>query len=85
MRGSAPVQRLVRPARTNHRTGTDPPNHDLRHSYATAALSAGIPAEVVSERLGHANIALALDTYSHVLPNMQEKAAEQVAQLFLGS
>ena len=85
MRGSAPVQRLVRPARTNHRTGTDPPNHDLRHSYATAALSAGIPAEVVSERLGHANIALALDTYSHVLPNMQEKAAEQVAQLILGS
>ena len=85
MRGSAPVQRLVRPARTNHRTGTDPPNHDLRHSYATAALSAGIPAEVVSERLGHANIALTLDTYSHVLPNMQEKAAEQVAQLILGS
>jgi integrase len=85
VRGSAPVQRLVRPARTNHRTGTDPPNHDLRHSYATAALSAGIPAEVVSERLGHANIALALDTYSHVLPNMQEKAAEQVAQLILGS
>ena len=85
MRGSAPLQRLVRPARTNHRTGTDPPNHDLRHSYATAALSAGIPAEVVSERLGHANIALALDTYSHVLPNMQEKAAEQVAQLILGS
>ena len=85
MRGSAPLQRLVRPARTNHRTGTDPPNHDLRHSYATAALSAGIPAKVVSERLGHANIALALDTYSHVLPNMQEKAAEQVAQLILGS
>jgi integrase len=60
--------------------------HDLRHSYATAAgISAGIPAKVVSERLGHANIAITLDTYSHVLPNMQEKAAEQVAQLILGS
>jgi integrase len=59
--------------------------HDLRHSYATAALAAGIPAKVVSERLGHANIAITLDTYSHVLPNMQEKAAEQVAQLILGS
>jgi len=59
--------------------------HDLRHSYASPALSAGIPARVVSERLGHANIAITLDTYSHVLPNMQEKAAEQVAQLILGS
>ena len=48
-------------------------------------LSAGIPAKVVSERLGHANIAITLDTYSHVLPNMQEKAAEQGAQLILGS
>jgi integrase len=59
--------------------------HDMRHSYATAALLAGIPAKVVSERLGHANIAVTLDTYLHVLPNMQEKAAEQVAQLILGS
>jgi integrase len=59
--------------------------HDLRHSYATAALAAGIPAKIVSERLGHANISITLDTYSHVLPNMQEKAAEQVAQLILGS
>jgi integrase len=59
--------------------------HDLRHSYATAALAAGIPAKIVSERLGHASIALTLDTYSHVLPNMQEQAAEQVAQLILGT
>jgi integrase len=36
-------------------------------------------------RLGHANIAITLDTYSHVLPNMQEQAAEQAAQLILGS
>jgi integrase len=57
--------------------------HDLRHSYATAALAAGVPAKIVSERLGHANIAITLDTYSHVLPNMQEQAAEQVAQLIL--
>jgi integrase len=59
--------------------------HDLRHSYATAALGAGVPAKIVSERLGHASIAITLDTYSHVLPNMQEQAAEQVAQLILGS
>jgi integrase len=42
--------------------------HDVRHSYASAALAAGIPAKIVSERLGHANIAITMDTYSHVLP-----------------
>jgi integrase len=40
----------------------------VRHSYATAALAAGVPAKIVSERLGHANIAITMDTYSHVLP-----------------
>jgi integrase len=59
--------------------------HDLRHSYATAALSAGIPAKVVSERLGHANISITLDTYSHVLPSVQEDAAAAVAALILGT
>jgi integrase len=34
----------------------------VRHSYATAALAAGVPAKVVSERLGHANIAITMDT-----------------------
>jgi integrase len=59
--------------------------HDLRHSYATAALSAGIPAKVVSERLGHANVSITLDTYSHVLPALQEDAANAVAALILGT
>ena len=58
--------------------------HDLRHSYATAALAVGIPAKIVSERLGHASIAITLDTYSHVLPSMQVDAAEKVAGLILG-
>jgi integrase len=58
--------------------------HDLRHSYATAALAAGIPAKVVSERLGHANVSITLDTYSHVLPALQEDAASAVAALILG-
>ena len=59
--------------------------HDLRHSYATAALSAGIPAKAVSERLGHANVSITLDTYSHVLPSLQEDAASAVAALILGT
>ena len=58
--------------------------HDVRRSYATAALAAGIPAKIVSERLGHANIAITMDTYSHVLPGLDEQAAGTVAQLILG-
>ena len=58
--------------------------HDMRHSYATAALAAGVPAKVVSERLGHANIAITMDTYSHVLPGLDAQAADTVARLILG-
>ena len=58
--------------------------HDVRHSYATAALAAGIPAKVVSERLGHATIAITMDTYSHVLPGLDAEAAGTVARLILG-
>jgi hypothetical protein len=47
-------------------------------------LAAGIPAKIVSERLGHANIAITMDTYSHVLPGLDEQAAGTIAQLILG-
>ena len=56
----------------------------MRHSYATAALAAGVPAKVVSERLGHATIAITLDVYSHVIPGMDAHAANAVASLILG-
>ncbi len=56
--------------------------HDVRHSYATAALAAGIPAQIISERLGHANVQITLDTYSHVIPGLDEQAAT-VARLIL--
>jgi integrase len=52
--------------------------HDLRHTHATQLLIAGVHPKVVSERLGHASIGITLDTYSHVLPSMQEEAAERV-------
>ena len=56
----------------------------MRHSYASAALAAGIPAKIISERLGHATIQITLDTYSHVLPGLDAQAAETVARLILG-
>ena len=57
--------------------------HDVRPSYATAALAAGVPAKVVSERLGHATIAITMDTYSHELPGLDALAADTVARLIL--
>lgn len=59
--------------------------HDLRHSYATAALEAGIPLKVVSQRLGHSSISITGDIYSHVRPEIDQSAADQVAGLILGT
>ena len=50
--------------------------HDLRHTCATLLLREGVNAKVVSEMLGHASITITLNTYSHVLPDMQDSAAE---------
>jgi integrase len=58
--------------------------HDLRHTCASLMLSAGVPAKVASERLGHSSISITLDTYSHVLPGLQEDAAERVADVVFG-
>jgi integrase len=51
--------------------------HDLRHTHATLMLKAGVHPKVVSERLGHASVSITLDTYSHMLPGLQEAAAER--------
>ena len=56
--------------------------YDLRHTCATLLLAIGENVKVVSERLGHASAALTLDVYSHVLPNMQQQAAERLEVLF---
>jgi integrase len=56
--------------------------HDLRHTHASLMLKAGVNPKVVSERLGHASISITLDIYSHVLPGMQEAAAEKFDKLF---
>ncbi len=58
--------------------------YDLRHSTATLLLSEGINPKIVSERLGHASIVLTLDTYSHVLPDMQKEASSKLGQVLFG-
>src|SRR3990172_6582554 len=55
--------------------------HDLRHTHASLMLQAGVHPKVVSERLGHASVAITMDVYSHVLPGIQEEAAERFARL----
>jgi integrase len=56
--------------------------HGLRHTHATILLRAGVHPKVVSERLGHSTIAITLDVYSHVVPDMQAEAAEAIERVF---
>ncbi len=55
--------------------------HDLRHTHGSLLISDGIPVKVVSERLGHANIAFTIQTYQHLLPGMQADAARSTERL----
>lgn len=56
--------------------------HDLRHTHATMLLQQGVNPKIVSERLGHSQVSITLDTYSHVLPNMQREAITKLDELF---
>ncbi len=59
--------------------------HDLRHGWATLALAAGVHPKVVQERLGHANISITLDVYSHVTASLHGDAADKVAGIVFGA
>jgi integrase len=52
--------------------------HKLRHSHASHMLAANVHPKVVQERLGHSSIAITMDIYSHMMPNMQGEAAAAV-------
>jgi integrase len=57
--------------------------HDLRHTAATLLLGQGIHPKIVSEMLGHSNIAITMDLYSHVTPTMQREAVEALESLLV--
>lgn len=59
--------------------------HDLRHSNATALIRAGVSPKVVSERLGHSDVSITLNTYTHVLPDMDAAAADKLDEILLGN
>jgi integrase len=52
--------------------------HDLRHTCASLMLLAGVHPKIVSEMLGHSTVAITLDIYSHVIPGLQEAAAQKL-------
>lgn len=56
--------------------------HDLRHSAATILLSMGVNVKVIQELLGHANISITLNIYSHVTPAMQQNAMKELDQQY---
>jgi integrase len=56
------------------------PLHGLRHTHATILLQEGVHPKVVQERLGHANIGMTLDTYSHVVPGLGRAAADAIGR-----
>lgn len=52
--------------------------HDLRHTAATLLLAQGVDPRTIMETLGHSQISLTMNTYSHVLPSLQEEAAAKM-------
>ena len=57
--------------------------HDLRHSNATAMIQAGVNPRVVQQRLGHSDVNITLNTYTHVLPEMDADAAAKLDSIML--
>ncbi len=55
--------------------------HDLRHSHATLLLSKGVPITVISKRLGHADMTMTLNTYSHLIPEDEDKAINIINEI----
>lgn len=56
--------------------------HDLRHTHATLLIQQNVNVKLISERLGHSDIGTTLNTYSHVLPDIQRSVAEKLDEVF---
>ena len=59
--------------------------HDTRHSVATFWLAAGVPARVVADMLGHSQVSLTLNVYTHVVPSLRREAADRLDAILTGS
>ena len=59
--------------------------HDLRHSCATLLLVQGVSPRVVMEVLGHSEVGMTLNTYSHVIPELRRDAADRMDNVLMGA
>jgi integrase len=78
------IKRHYKPALRAAGLPTEARLYDLRHTCATLLLAAGVHPKVVSERLGHSDVTLTLNCYSHVLPGMQQDATAQLERMLYG-
>jgi integrase len=78
------IKRHYKPALRAAGLPVDARLYDLRHTCATLLLAAGVHPKVVSERLGHSDVTLTLNVYSHVLPGMQADATAQLERRLYG-
>lgn len=58
--------------------------YDTRHTSATLLMESGVSAKVVSERLGHANVGITLEIYSHTTQQLQQQAADRIGEALFG-
>lgn len=66
------------------RCGLDISFHALRHTHASLLIKAGVHPKVISERLGHSNIGITMDTYGHLMQGMQKEAASRIDDIMQG-
>jgi integrase len=77
--GGPTTQRAIQKMWTSSLKKTGAPKitfHDLRHTHASLLIKQGVHIKVISERLGHSSVSITMDTYGHLMPNMQEDAAK---------
>ena len=61
--------------------GLDVTFHGLRHTHVSMMIRAGVPINVISERVGHADHSITCSIYSHLLPGMRREAVERFERL----
>lgn len=59
--------------------------HDLRHTFATLAIQAGISVKALSEAIGHSDVRITLGTYAHVMPEQRVEVADKVGAVLFGN
>ncbi len=57
-------------------------SHVFRHTFATRAIEAGMPPQVLKTILGHSSLAMTMDLYSHVLPDTKADEMQKIANVF---